>query len=106
LTLVVDEENDAPCQSFVAQSAFSDIGEAVDNLAVREGLYYKEDVGWAVAASGAASARALSRHPSAVRDIYEFLGQSDFGAIIWTDLPSNFAARLPDGAAFSVPRAL
>jgi hypothetical protein len=104
LTLVIDEEDGAPCQSFVGQSAFSDIGDAIDNLAAREGLYYKGDVGWA--APGAASARALSRHPSAVQDIQEFLDQSDFDAIVWTALPSNFAARLPDGAAFSVPRAL
>lgn len=106
LTLVIDEEHGAPCRTFVAQSAFSNIGVAVDNLAAREGLYHKEDVGWAVAVSGAASGRAALRHPSAVQGIEEFLGQADFDAVIWTALPPNFTARLSDGASFSVRRAL
>lgn len=106
LTLVIDEENGASCQSFVALSAFSSLGDAIDNLAAREGLKYREDVGWAVVASGLVSARALRRHPSAVRAIKEFLEKSDFDAIIWTALPSNFAERQPDRASFSVPQAL
>ncbi len=106
LTLVVDEKNGTPCRTFVAQSPFSNVGDAIDNLAAREGLYHKEDVGWAVSVPGTASGRAVSRHPSAVRGIEEFLDQTDFDAIIWTALQSNFTARLPDGVAFSVRRVL
>ena len=106
LTLTIDERDGALCQTFVAQSAFSEISDAIDNLAGREGLYYKEDVGWSIAASDKASARAMSRHPHALRDIQSFLDRTGFDAVIWTALPPNFAARLSDGASFSVSRAL
>lgn len=106
LTLAIDERDGALCQTFVAQSAFSEISDAIDNLAEREGLYYKEDVGWSIAASGKASARAMSRHPYVLRYIQSFLDGAGFDALIWTALPPNFAARLSDGASFSVSRAL
>ena len=106
LTLVIDEDHGALCRTFVASSAFSDLGAAIDNLKVREGLYSIDDVGWAVHRSGAVSERSLSRHPSAVMAFQHFLANSDFDAMIWTALPPNFATTLSDGAAFSLPRAL
>jgi hypothetical protein len=106
LTLVIDEENGAFCDTYVGQSASADLDAAVRALAQREGMWDIGDVGCATRDAGIVSPRARARHAGPAACCAQWLGQSEFDAIIWTALPSNFAACVDDGAAFTVQRAI
>ena len=106
LTLVIDEENGVPCDTHIAQSAAADLDTAIRALAQREGMWDIGDVGCATRDAGIISPRALARHAGAAARCAQWLGPSGFDAMIWAALPSNFAARVEDGAAFTIPRAI
>ncbi len=103
LTLVIDDVIGVECQTFVALSASADLKAARENLRGREGLAHVNGIGFAVK-GGASSERAIERQPKAVTAIEAWLAASDFDAVIWTALASNFAERA--GEDFSVDAAL
>lgn len=103
LTLVIDDVLGVRCQTFVALSAFDNLEAARANLKVREGLAHVNGIGFA-RKGRASSTRAIERHPKAVTAIEAWLAASDFDAVIWTALASNFAERA--GEDFSVEAAL
>lgn len=91
LTLVIDEANGVLCPTFAATSSFKDLGEAKENLRVREGMQHVNGVGDVDLQSGNVSDRAVERHPVAVDKVREWLEETGFDAAIWTALASNFA---------------
>jgi hypothetical protein len=103
LTLVIDDEMGAPCQTFVACSAYDDLNAARENLREREGLEHVNGIGFSVK-SGETSERALDRHPAAAKEIEAWLAASKYEAVIWTALASNFVERA--GHPFCVEAAI
>jgi hypothetical protein len=103
LTLVIDDHVGVRCQTYVALSALGGLDAARENLRDREGRPPADGIGFAVK-GGASSERAIERHPKAVTAIEAWLAASDFDAVIWTALASNFAERA--GEDFSVDAAL
>jgi hypothetical protein len=94
LTLVIDTANGRPVPTQFATSALTTLDAAVEDLRKREKTS-TENIGFAT----------LSRqcHRQTV-DISRWLATSDFDAVIWTALPSNFLERVGD--PFSVERAV
>lgn len=106
LTLVIDEDNGVPCRTHIATSGCSNLSEAIEDLRIREGMLSCQDVGVVLQAGNAPLSRAELRHPRSVALLGRWLAGNSFDAVIWTALPSNFAARSEFGAAFTVPEAL
>lgn len=103
LTLVIDDVLGVQCQTYVASSTFDDLDAARENLRQREGLPSLKGVGFAVK-GGASNPLAVKRHPKATKSIEAWLAASDFAAVIWTALASNFSEHAGD--AFSVEAAI
>lgn len=93
LTLVIDETFGKPCVTYSALSAFDDLDAAIENLRVREGMPNTRGVGFTVADRGRQSARAIERHPRAVKSITTWVKANGLDAAIWTALGSNFAEK-------------
>lgn len=106
LTLVIDEASGASCTTYSAVSASRELGAAIENLRLREGMPGVTGVGFADVASGRRSGRAMERHPQAVTTIDAWAKANGYDAAIWTALASNFHE--PDKAAepFSVEAAI
>ena len=75
LTLAIDEAFGAPCSTYIAMSACSDLNAAMDNLWIREGSHDEVlpknvrthgRVGFVEVAPGFCSAKAMERHPNSV----------------------------------------
>lgn len=90
--------------TYHATSAYQDLGEAMENLRVREGgnvespptcLTQHSTVGYVVANGHTRwhSATAYQRHAQAMSTIHEWCERSGYQAAIWTALESKFAAR-------------
>lgn len=90
LTLVIDEKNGTVCPTSHAVSEFEGLGEARENLRVREGMTHVSGVGFVDLTTGDVSARAKERHPRAIPGIADWGRQMEFDAIIWTALAPNF----------------
>jgi hypothetical protein len=93
LTLVIDETFGKPCIAYSAPSAFDDLDAAIENLRDREGMPNSRGVGFTIADRGRQSARAIERHPHAVKTITAWVKANDLDAAIWTALGSNFAEK-------------
>ena len=104
LTLVIDQEHGSPCRTGVAESSLKSLDQAKENLREREGMHHVNGVGYIAKRSEDASFRALERHPETVAKIRDWLTESDYEAVVWTALASNFQERC--GEPFSVKAAL
>lgn len=90
LTLVIDELHSTVCSTVVATSSFNDLSQAREDLRGREGMHHVNGVGFIDRQTGDVSLRAMERHPGAVERIRGWLDGTDFDAVIWTALASNF----------------
>lgn len=106
LTLVIDEVDGVMCRTHIAESGCADLMEAVHDLRIREGIYSEQDVGVLVQGEDVSPARTMARHPASVGVLSQWLAASEFDAVLWTALPTNFSARSECGADFSVREAL
>ena len=104
LTLVIDEAFGAPCITYSAMSAFDNLDAAIENLRHRERKPSPEDIGFTVPHCGRRSARAIERHPQAVKTITAWVNANGFDAAIWTALGNNFAEKT--GEPFMVEAAI
>lgn len=91
LTLVIDETNGTPCQTYVAVSSCDTLLSAKENLRDREGMDHVNGVGFIDRQSGKVSFRAEERHADALKTIGTWLQMTDYDAVIWTALASNFS---------------
>jgi|ERR1700722_20034508 hypothetical protein len=99
LTLAIDEAFGAPCSTYIAMSACSDLNAAMDNLWIREGSHDEVlpknvrthgRVGFVEVAPGFCSAKAMERHPNSVATLMTWAQANGFDAAIWTAPASNF----------------
>lgn len=104
LTLVIDETNGSPCQTYVAESSCDTLLSARENLRDREGMEHVNGVGFIDRQSGEVSFRAEERHPRSLKMIGDWLETTDFDAVIWTALASNFSDET--GEQFSLESAM
>lgn len=98
LTLVLDEDHGSLTQVSYCLSTRSVLGEAIEDLRCREGTVARR-IGFVTR-----SDESRSRSPSVKDAILAWMGNSSLGAVIWTDLPSNFQEST--GLPFSVEVAL
>jgi hypothetical protein len=82
LTLVIDEANGSVCKTSIAQSRFSNLEQAKENLRAREGMQHVNGVGFIHRQSGDVSFRAMERHPNAVSVVRAWLKETDFDAAL------------------------
>ena len=80
LVLVIDENLDHQCDTCIIDSTRRDLSQAVEDLAARERCQ-QEMIGY-VSNTGDAHRPLDSAH--------EWLGQSNYDAVLWTALPGNF----------------
>lgn len=114
LTLVIDEMFGALCATYVAQSSFTDLNGALENLWTREGspgerlprnMQNQGRVGFVDISSGQQSSIAIERHPQTVAAITAWGRVNDYDAAIWTALASNFHEPEKAGEPFSTEAA-
>ncbi len=86
LTLVIDQKYGSDVVTQYVESAHSEIEDAVCDLMIREGTGRK-NIG--VCDKHAAETRRCN-HPEAFTAIRDWLLESEFDAVIWTDLKSNY----------------
>jgi hypothetical protein len=84
LTLVIDPDHGSDVTTQYAESTHLDIPAAIENLRQREGTT-KANIGFCIAGENG------SRHPQSLPPIRQWLNASNFEAVMWTDLESNFA---------------
>lgn len=106
LTLVIDEARGTACTTYVAPSIFSDLEEAIDSLRRREGMPGPAGVGFVDSRDRRRGETASQRHPRAVVAIERWAMRTDYRAVIWTALASNFHEPDQAGVPFSVEAAL
>jgi hypothetical protein len=106
LTIVIDEQHGTPCTTYSAVSNFGNLEAALENLQKREGMPTKRNVGFIVRASRQRSTAADERHPGAIDAIAAWADATDYDAVVWTALASNFHKRSNVGAPFSVEAAM
>jgi len=113
LTLVIDDNTSAACQTYVATSKFDKLDEALQNLWIREGtgdeqlpqqIRASTRVAFVDIGAKAANKHALRHNPKAVEAICSWAIASSFDAVIWTGLVSDFLAKT--GKTFSVAAAI
>ncbi len=104
LTLIIDEDYGTLCQTYVAASAFDNLDEAIANLAEREGMTRKADVGFVTSAGQERSRLAAERHPHSVETIADWALHAGYDAAIWTALGGHFQQET--GEPFSVNAAM
>jgi len=98
LTLVIDPKNGAPCRVAYALSKRNDLNDAICDLRSREGTIHKR-IGVVRSLDPVTSGETLEM--SAIKGWARSKG---LFAVVWTDLPSNFDAKV--GKPFSVDNAL
>ncbi|MGA2495925.1 MAG: hypothetical protein ABSF67_23895 [Roseiarcus sp.] len=105
-TLVIDEAFGAPCVTYAARSAFSDLASAIENLHVHEGMPGAKGAGFIDIASGKRSERAVVRHPQAVAAITNWAKANVYDSAIWTALATNLHEPEKAGEPFSARAAI
>ncbi len=102
LTLVIDDvANDLPTQVAYCDSKRSQCGQAREDLRVREGCNI-DKIGFLDVKSG--DSHCQPENKSAHQSILDWAQQKSFGAVVWTDLRSNFAEKKKQ--SFSVAAAV
>ena len=86
LTLVIDQKYGSEVVTQYIESAHNELEDAVCDLMIREGAG-RNDVG--VCSRRAAEIRSCN-HPEVIPPICDWLLTSEFDAVIWTDLESNY----------------
>lgn len=104
LTLVIDESFGTSSITYSALSAFDDLDAAIENLRDRESMPTPKGVSFTVADCSRQSARAIERHPHAVKTITAWVNANGLDAAIWAALGSNFAEKASE--PFSVEAAI
>jgi hypothetical protein len=99
LTLVIDPLNGTPNRVAYAMSRAPSLDSAIVALEEREGTT-RANVGFVDVESG----RHRSRYSASITAIQPWAAVNELGAVIWTDLPSNF--RIQTGIEFSIPAAV
>jgi hypothetical protein len=105
LTLIIDEKAGAPCITYTAVSVHNELGEAKENLRIREGMPSQKGVGFIDLISGRQSHTAIERHPTAVTKIRAWAELNGLPMVIWTALASNFHEPGKANKQFSVQAA-
>lgn len=85
LTLVIDCDRGSEVTTQYAESAHEVLDEAVDNLRRREGTTTNN-----VGICGRNGSHNQSNHPMVLPVINLWLNSTEFDAVLWTDLNSNF----------------
>ena len=67
LTLVIDKSFGAPCITYSALSVFDDLDAAIQSLRDREDMPNPKGIGFTVVDCSRQSARAIERHPQAIK---------------------------------------
>jgi hypothetical protein len=106
LTLVIDEVNGTPCETYTAVSAFGGLISASENLRVREGMKSTKGIGFIDMSNNTQSRTAVRRHPAAVDKIRTWIIANGECAAIWTALASNFHEPEKANKPFSVDAAI
>ena len=104
VTLVIDEAWGADCLTYCATSLLSNLGDAVENLRLREGMPNLKGVGFVDLASDKCGSRAMERHPKTVGIVKAWARSTGYDAAVWTALASNFCEKV--GEPFSVEASL
>jgi hypothetical protein len=99
LTLVIDPAHGTPNHVAFAISRRSNLNTAIADLRKREGTT-RDHIGYIALATG----RHRSRSRAVLRTVRAWAGQTNFDAVVWTDLPSNFVDKT--GFEFSVAAAI
>jgi len=86
LTLVIDAARGSEVTTQYAESTFENLHESVENLRRREGTT-QENIG---VCSRRAGETRVKNHREVIPVITEWLVQSRFDAVIWTDLTGQF----------------
>jgi hypothetical protein len=103
LTLVIDYETPDSVETKYVLSPRVDLDQAIEDLRHREGTN-KRWIGYVDKKHKSDSGQLYEPHRRACNDIREWLDRTDFDAVVWTALPSNY--RGETGREFSVPTAV
>ena len=99
LTLVIDPENGVPVRVAWCLSRRRTIGKAIEDLRQREQTPNRDSVGW-----HAMGGHGNCHDPGSLAAIRVWANERSLGFVVWTDLRSNFAAKV--GERFSVDAAM
>jgi hypothetical protein len=100
LTLVIDQDHGAVVDTSYAASPRAVLGDAIADLAAREGTTLKR-IGFV---DSIGSAQGPPEHARACAQVRSWLAATDFAAAIWTALDSNFESTI--GRPFTVENAV
>ncbi len=103
LTLVIDPDNGVEVRTYFAQSARSDLGDAIADLRDREGTIRKR-IGFACVRNGTNSKTEFSAHIDVLNVIENWCELQNFDAAVWTALPPQFEEQT--GNKFNVDNAI
>jgi hypothetical protein len=104
LTLIIDERFGTLCQTYAAISGHTELGDAIEDLRLREAMSGAQDVGFVETATQQRSPAAGKRHPHAIETIADWAQHARVDAVIWTALDSHFESQT--GEPFSVNAAM
>ncbi len=102
LTLVIDPDNGVMLPTCFARSSETDLDKAIGALRDREGNPSRQNIGYVNVTAGTARCTVW---PKAKETIEQWARNAGFDAVVWTDLPSNFDKKNPDGVTFTVDAA-
>jgi hypothetical protein len=103
LTLVVDQTHGAPCVTYHAESTFTDLSRAVENLQHREKMLTVRSVGWVNRVTLKVNSEIEVKQPATTRTILKW-AEKKYDAVIWTALGMKF--KEATGIKFSVDAAV
>ena len=101
LTLVIDELNGVPVRTRSIESACDTLGDAIENLRIREGSPNAKGIGFVNMRDSSTSSTAIERHKAATETITKWGLSKGADAIIWTAI----GPRWPFEGGFSVEAA-
>ena len=99
LTLVIDEQNGTQVPTQYIQSPRNELSRVISDLQSREGMPSARHIGFVDRSAEKRSARINS----IAKTIEDWASARNIEAVVWTDLPPNFAERC--GTLFSVEAA-
>ncbi|WP_339383599.1 hypothetical protein [Oculatella sp. LEGE 06141] len=103
LTIILDPENGVACPTRVAQSAQSNLADAIRDLMQREGTT-EERIGYVELQGNQSSLQMYPEQIKVDETIRRWCKDNQVSAAIWTAIPPNFSERL--GIKFSVNSAI
>jgi hypothetical protein len=103
LTLVIDEKHGAQVRTRYAQSACTDLTEAIERLRQREGKPARDQIGFVEPASNRERPESRTSHPESCDRIKAWAKTQGWDAVVWTALLGNFPQKR--GEAFTTEAA-